>query len=116
MTQRQGGDKANKPDHKDIWKASVHGAYSLVLLFQHFHGNDSVCVVSRVNWLPGGKALHWVERHAASIGILPSQIYLVNAVEEKMDITHTVRGTIVVDDRRDALRAQARGAWRRGGA
>ena len=109
----QGGSKAEKHDGKDIYKATVPGAYALVMLWQHHYGMDSVSVVSRVNYISPNGA-HWVERHGHSMGILPDQVFLVERIPEKADTTRRIRGTVVIDDRGDALQAQARGAWQAG--
>ena len=58
---QQGGRKDEKHDGNTIWKATVPGAYGLVLLHQHYHGRDSVDIPSN--------GRHWVERHAMSLGL-----------------------------------------------
>ena len=110
---QQGGRKDEKHDGNTIWKATVPGAYGLVLLHQHYHGRDSVGVVSRVNFIPS-KGRHWVERHAMSLGLDTYSVHLVTSVDEKTHACRRLQATVVVDDRSDALAAQATGAWQSG--
>jgi hypothetical protein len=56
---QQGGRKDEKHDGNTIWKATVPGAYGLVLLHQHYHGRDSVGMVSRVNCIPRMAVTGW---------------------------------------------------------
>ena len=106
--QRSGGEKH---DGDTIWKATMPGAYALVQLFQYHHGPDSVCVVSRVNRIPADSARHrhWVERHAVSVGVLWRHIYLCTELEEKRKHVREAKGTVMVDDRLDALYAMSQG-------
>eukprot|EP00435_Cladocopium_sp_Y103_P004962 s6021_g1.t1 len=122
-----GGNQEEKHDGKSIYKASVPGAYALVQLWQHHYGEDSVAVASRVNHIPTGGRVHWVARHAESLGILPDRVhaeslgilpdrvYLVTRIEEKRRVTSQIQATVVIDDRPDALLWQARGADQAGG-
>ena len=55
-----------------------------------------------------------MKRHATSLGITDQRVYLVTEDQDKAGVTFRVKGSVVVDDRPDGLRAQARGAYKAG--
>lgn len=105
----QGGPSEKKHDGLAIWKASVPGAYGLAQLFKlprrRCRGSEQQGQLPAAE--PRGPL--GISRHAASLGI--EHVYLVDKIGKKADISSRVKATLVVDDRKDALAAQARGAW-----